>query len=104
MGVVSLPFRQGTARHGSGGVGNGGPQKMSTTEFAELTTPAGSSVVPLEGDRVTVGKARSNRIVIEDDPRVSRMHAVLERLDAGWVVRDLGSRNGTFVNGERLWG
>jgi hypothetical protein len=32
------------------------------------------------------------------------MHAVLERFPAGWVVRDLDSRNGTFVNGERLWG
>ena len=97
-GVVSLPFRQG-----GDGVG-AGEESLSTAEFAELTTPRASSVVPLEGERVTVGKAQSNRIVVEGDPRVSRMHAVLERLDAGWVVRDLGSRNGTFVNGERLWG
>jgi len=81
-----------------------GEDMSSTPEFAELTTPVASALVPLEGQRVTVGKAGSNRIVVDGDPGVSRMHAVLERLDAGWVVRDLGSRNGTFVNGERLWG
>jgi transcriptional regulator with PAS, ATPase and Fis domain len=37
------------------------------------------------------------------DPMMSRSHAVIRRLDAGTVVlRDLGSRNGTFVNGEHV--
>jgi hypothetical protein len=35
---------------------------------------------------------------------VSREHAELRRTDAGWVVRDLGSRNGTFVDGTRAQG
>lgn len=34
----------------------------------------------------------------------SREHARLERTDAGWQVRDLGSRNGTFVDGQRVTG
>jgi len=52
---------------------------------------------------LTIGKADSNDIALTDDGTVSRLHAVFERFAAGWCVRDLGSRNGTFVNGERIW-
>jgi FHA domain len=37
-----------------------------------------------------------------DDPLISRQHAALDLRDAIWWVEDLGSRNGTFVDGERL--
>jgi pSer/pThr/pTyr-binding forkhead associated (FHA) protein len=60
-------------------------------------------LVRLEADSVSVGKAPANGVVI-DDPAVSRLHAVLERLPAGWTLRDLGSRNGTYLNGERMRG
>jgi hypothetical protein len=35
---------------------------------------------------------------------VSREHAQLEKKDSGWTIRDLGSRNGTFVDGARVQG
>ena len=35
------------------------------------------------------------------DSKVSRLHAVLERLSGVWCIRDLSARNGTFPNGER---
>ena len=38
------------------------------------------------------------------DRTVSVLHAVIERVTGGWIVQDLGSRNGTFVNGDRLMG
>jgi DNA-binding NtrC family response regulator len=41
---------------------------------------------------------------ILDDPRLSRRHAEVRRKRGGWVVQDLGSRNGTFVNGVRVDG
>ncbi len=63
---------------------------------------AGVSLVPLDDERVSVGRAPSNAVQLADDPQVSRLHAVLERFPAGWCVRDLGSSNGTFVNGERV--
>jgi FHA domain len=37
-----------------------------------------------------------------DDDRVSRQHAAIERRGRQWIVRDLGSRNGTFLDGERV--
>ena len=64
---------------------------------------SGRSVVALNDERVTVGKAPENSIVVEADPTVSRLHAVLECFDAGWCVSDLGSANGTFVNGARIF-
>jgi pSer/pThr/pTyr-binding forkhead associated (FHA) protein len=70
--------------------------------FLEHWASAGVRLVPLEGGRVTIGRASSNTIQLGEDQKVSRLHAVLERYPAGWSLRDLGSSNGTFVNGERL--
>jgi hypothetical protein len=57
----------------------------------------------LEASRTTVGKAGENDISLAEDPTASHLHAVLERFPAGWCVTDLGSSNGTWVNGERIW-
>lgn len=48
-----------------------------------------------------IGKATHNHIVLTD-PTVSNTHAVLLARDGGYSVVDLGSRNGTYINGERL--
>jgi hypothetical protein len=52
---------------------------------------------------MTVGTLESNDVVVDADG-VSRVHAVFERFGDAWCVRDLGSRNGTFVNGGRIVG
>ena len=58
-----------------------------------------------EGDELTVGRRPSNRIGLGWDVNVSRVHAVIERVGDAWTVADDGlSRNGSFVNGERLVG
>jgi pSer/pThr/pTyr-binding forkhead associated (FHA) protein len=57
----------------------------------------------LQADRSTVGKAAENDVPLADDATASHLHAVLERFQAGWCVSDLGSSNGTWVNGERIW-
>jgi pSer/pThr/pTyr-binding forkhead associated (FHA) protein len=70
--------------------------------YLELRRPSGVELVALEGDRVTIGADASNGAVVDGDDSVSRLHAVVENYGAGWAVRDLGSRNGTYVNGERV--
>jgi hypothetical protein len=42
--------------------------------------------------------------VVLSDPRVSRRHAVMHRLESGPAIEDLGSTNGTYVNDERVRG
>src|SRR5919199_1736838 len=70
--------------------------------YVEVWKAEGAQLLPLEAERVTVGAHPDADVVIDSDRTVSRLHAVLERFAAGWVIRDLGSANGTFVNGERL--
>jgi FHA domain len=71
--------------------------------YLEVWTPTGRELVALAAGRVTVGADPANDLALPADPTLSRLHAVLERYGAGWCVRDLDSRNGTFVNGQRLW-
>jgi adenylate cyclase len=52
---------------------------------------------------VNIGRGDYNDVVIAD-PSVSTMHAKLQRRETVWILTDLGSTNGTFVEGERLTG
>jgi serine phosphatase RsbU (regulator of sigma subunit) len=58
----------------------------------------------LQGDRVHVGRSAGNELSFPEDPRLSRNHLVFERRGDLWTVRDLGSKNGTFVNEQRIGG
>lgn len=55
----------------------------------------------LPGETVTVGRSPTNRIVVKDE-RCSRCHAEVFPSAGRWVLRDLESRNGTTVNGNRV--
>ncbi len=73
----------------------------SMPSHLEVFTPSGRELVPLSGQRVTLGKAAGNVVALEHDATVSRLHAVFENLGAAWSIRDMGSRNGTYLNGRR---
>lgn len=56
-------------------------------------------------ERVTIGRSPDATIPLLADSRVSRLHAIIEWVDTHWTIVDDGlSRNGTFVNGERITG
>lgn len=70
--------------------------------YLEVWTRQGVKLVALESHRVTLGRASSNDVALPLDDSVSRFHAVLESYPTGWCVRDVGSSNGTFVNGRQV--
>jgi len=55
----------------------------------------------LDQDRVLIGRGTDCDIVVPDR-QVSRQHARIERDDGGYLLRDLGSKNRTYVNGQEL--
>jgi predicted component of type VI protein secretion system len=65
--------------------------------------PTPGAAFTLEGDQMTIGRDSTNEIVI-NDAEVSRRHARLTFQGGKYVLEDLGSTNGTFVNGQRLAG
>jgi len=73
--------------------------------------PAKLKVRPAEGEAfevevgntATIGRSRDNTVSLHTNPHVSRQHAVIRCHNAyQFQIMDLGSRNGTFVNGRRV--
>ena len=61
-------------------------------------------VFEINADLITIGREAGNDIVLEQEITVSRRHAQLIRQNGELMVQDLGSTNGTFVNGQRISG
>lgn len=61
----------------------------------------GTKVFPLTQSVINIGRRLDNHIVI-DDPRVSRRHAQLRAIRGWYILFDLNSTGGTYVNGQRV--
>jgi pSer/pThr/pTyr-binding forkhead associated (FHA) protein len=61
----------------------------------------GATRHPLMLERTTIGRSRDNSIHLADE-RVSRRHARIDLEQGTFVINDLDSANGTFVNGQRI--
>lgn len=72
-------------------------------QFTMRSGPNPGTVYPLEGDQLSIGRDSSNEVAI-NDAEISRRHARLTFQGGKYVLEDLGSTNGTFVNGQRLTG
>lgn len=76
---------------------------MSQFQFVMRSGPTPGVTFPLEGDQLTIGRDSTNGVAI-NDAEVSRKHARMMFQGGKYVLEDLGSTNGTFVNGQRLAG
>ena len=72
------------------------------TDHLEVWVEGAWQRVLLDADELTIGQSVGNGLPLPFDRTVSRLHAVVSRIGSGWSIRDLSSRNGTFVNGERI--
>lgn len=77
-----------------------GPGRSNRPENAYLVLD-GAQAFSLTQSVVTIGRRRDNQLVI-DDPRVSRTHAQIRAMGGRYVLFDLNSTGGTFVNDQRI--
>lgn len=89
----SQPSRQ----QSRGRAGRGAPTKLVVSE-GSLT----GTTVALQGQTITLGRAHDSTIVLDDDYASSRHARIFPDRDGRWIVEDLGSTNGTYLDRTRL--
>ncbi len=76
---------------------------MAQFQLVMHAGPTPGKTFPLEGDVLTIGREAGNAVTI-NDAEVSRKHSQFVLQGGKYVLTDLGSTNGTFVNGQRITG
>ncbi|MEU4170534.1 FHA domain-containing protein [Streptomyces sp. NPDC026665] len=89
--------RQQQAPAGGGRQRRGAPSKLVVSE-GTLT----GTTVALQGQTITLGRAHDSTIVLDDDYASSRHARIYPDRDGQWIVEDLGSTNGTYLDRSRL--
>ena len=78
-------------------------QPQASLSLVMRQGPQSGQHFEIDRDVITLGRAQGNDIVISDE-EISRYHARLTRQGDSWILEDMGSRNGTFVDGVRITG
>jgi len=66
--------------------------------------PGKGQIIPLAAPRTTVGRSSQSDIALLGDWRASRRHAEIVRRGSSWAIIDIGSTNGTLINGRPISG
>ena len=74
----------------------------ASTELIVRDLDGKTIALPLDRERFALGRSTANELCYPDDIGLSRQHLVLVRHEDQWEVQDLGSKNGTLLNGRRL--
>ncbi|MBN1888085.1 MAG: FHA domain-containing protein [Thermoflexales bacterium] len=74
---------------------------MSPIRLVIRQGPGAGQAIEAQQPVLTIGRSRENDLHV-DDPQISRHHARLIQQGTAYVLEDLGSTNGTFVNNQRL--
>ncbi len=77
------------------------PERSHTRPENAYLILDGVSTFPLRQTVITIGRRTDNHLTI-DDPRISRTHAQIRATRGSYVLFDLNSTGGTFVNGQRV--
>jgi|GEM_PF-5722853 pSer/pThr/pTyr-binding forkhead associated (FHA) protein len=86
------------------GAVNGQPaQSVSPHAFLVIASLPGRPRVPLDKPEMCIGRLQRSDIVLPNDKLVSRRHAMIQAKEGVFTLFDLGSSNGTFVNGHELF-
>lgn len=76
-------------------------QKVKGSKLVVIEGPLNGTIVPLGDVQITIGRAPDSTLVIDDDYASSR-HARIYPSEGAWVVEDLGSTNGTWIDRTRI--
>src|SRR5665213_1795921 len=69
----------------------------------QILSPDGKSrTIPLDRERITLGRSSAADLTYPDDNGLSRQHLAIEQDGPGWALSDLGSKNGTILNGVKV--
>jgi tetratricopeptide (TPR) repeat protein len=91
----------GAAPRRTGAVPAARPRKAAQAKLVCEAGPSSGQEFVLDGDEVVIGRAADNPVSIPDTS-VSRKHALVRKTADGWAVSDLGSGNGTLLNGDAV--
>ena len=75
---------------------------MPSTSLKVVKGPAAGSRIELGPGPFLIGRTEEGDGSLAGDPEISRRHAELSDVDGEWLIEDLDSTNGTFVNGRRI--
>ena len=76
-------------------------QKMKPPYLVIVDGPFRATRFPLHEGKNTIGRLPTSTVVLEDQS-VSRQHSVLTHSPEGWILQDLQSKNGSYVNGTQI--